>query len=99
KRSRKARPGRSSSARSRLPKRSSSYAPVPRAGLDGCRYAEHLTVRARTFLAIFGVLVALPMGSSAWAQDASSTPSPKELWNAYPLAPEDAAAAGTPAQA
>ena len=34
-----------------------------RAGLLRSRYAEHLTVRARTFLAIVGLLVALPMAS------------------------------------
>jgi hypothetical protein len=45
------------------------------------------------------MLLALPMASSAWAQDASSTPSPKELWNAYPLAPEDAPATATPSEA
>ncbi|MDA0162482.1 hypothetical protein OM076_19570 [Solirubrobacter ginsenosidimutans] len=39
------------------------------------------------------------MASPAWAQDATSTPSPKELWNAYPLAPEDAPATATPSEA
>ena len=37
-----------------------------------CRYAEHLTVRARTFSSLVGLAVLLLLaGSSAWAQDPS----------------------------
>jgi hypothetical protein len=38
----------------------------------------------------------MQVSSSAWAQEASSTPSPKELWDAYPLEPEQAPATVTP---
>ena len=53
-----------------------------------CRYAEHLTVRARTFsLAQSGWRRCCSSPRpSAWAQD-ERTPSPKELWEAYPLEP------------
>ena len=70
--------GRSSSARSRRPNRSSHKAPVGRAGLIQCRYAEHLTVRARTLSSLVGLAVLLLVaGSSAWAQDPSGSPSPR----------------------
>ena len=59
---RRARRARSSSARSRLPNQSSSNASVARDGLFQSRYAEHLTVRARTFLVIVGLAALLLPG-------------------------------------
>jgi hypothetical protein len=40
--------------------------------------------------------VLLQAGSSARAQEASPSPSPKALWDAYPLQPEEAPATATP---
>ena len=45
---------------------------------------------------VIGLAVLLQAGSSAWAQDASPTPSPKALWDAYPLQPDQAPATATP---
>src|SRR4029453_13771652 len=93
---RRDRPARSSSARSRRRRRWSSNAPLGRAALAECRYAEHLTVRARTFLVVFGLAALLQVAASARAQEPATTPSPKELWEAYPLEPSQAPATATP---
>jgi hypothetical protein len=46
---------------------------------------------------VTGLAALLLQGSSsAWAQDASKTPSPKELWEAYPLEPSEAPPTATP---
>jgi len=36
---------------------------------------------------VIGLAALLQVSSTAWAQEASKTPSPKELWEAYPLEP------------
>ena len=92
----RARRARSSSARSRRPSRSSSNAPVACASRSRSRYAESLTVRARTFSIAIGLAVVLQVAPSAWAQEPTSTPSPKELWEAYPLEPGEAPPTATP---
>ena len=43
-----------------------------------------------------GLAVALQVTPSAWAQEPTSTPSPKELWEAYPLEPGEAPPTATP---
>jgi hypothetical protein len=50
---------------------------------------------------VLGFAAVLLPGAAARAQepDASPSPSPKELWQAYPLAPEDAPATATPSEA
>jgi hypothetical protein len=50
---------------------------------------------------VLGFAAVLLPGSAVWAQepDATPSPSPKELWQAYPLAPEDAPATATPSEA
>jgi hypothetical protein len=52
-------------------------------------------------LVVLGFAAVLLPGSAARAQepDATPSPSPKELWQAYPLAPEDAPATATPSEA
>jgi hypothetical protein len=52
-------------------------------------------------LVVVGLSALLPGAPAAWAQDAAATasPSPKELWEAYPLAPKDAPATATPSEA
>jgi hypothetical protein len=43
---------------------------------------------------VIGLAALLQAGSSAWAQE--RTPSPQELWEAYPLEPDQAPATATP---
>jgi hypothetical protein len=45
---------------------------------------------------VIGLAAMLQVGSSAWAQEPTRTPSPKELWDAYPLEPGRAPATATP---
>ena len=54
-------------------------------GSGTCRL-ERLIVRARTTPFVIGVVLLAAPGSSS-AQESSRTPSPEELWNAYPLDP------------
>jgi hypothetical protein len=83
--------------RSSAQNRSSNNAPVGRAGLIQCRYAEHLTVRARTFSSLVGLaLLVLLAGSPSWAQDPSGSPSPQDPSSAYPLNPGETTAPASP---
>ena len=63
-------------------------------GGHGRRYAEHLFVRPRTLSLVLAVLGLVVAGPSAWAQE--RTPTPKELWEAYPLDPDKAPASQLP---
>jgi hypothetical protein len=52
-------------------------------------------------LVVIGLAAVLLPGATARAQEPGATPSPspQELWQAYPLAPEDAPATATPSEA
>jgi hypothetical protein len=45
---------------------------------------------------VIGLAALLQAGSPAWAQEPAKTPSPKELWEAYPLDPGQAPPTATP---